>query len=229
MPVLEEQDGEEEWPYVWWVPGGLLGMLPIHAAGYHTDSVDDSHRRTVMDRVVSSSVESAKELPRVDDLRQVPAAVRFLSCEPLLGPLDGLELSRIDWVIAGGESGPGHRPMDEAWVTQIRDTCQQAQVAFFFKLLCTIPVTNVRSRSDSGLPARFASRQRSRRWRGGLVGHVDSRTPGDQFGRLVGSVGRFGQVTFPKEGEGRAHPLDSDGETRSGAGTMAVGRQTCAM
>jgi protein gp37 len=79
------------------------------------------------------SVESAKELPRVDDLRQVPAAVRFLSCEPLLGPLDGLELSGIDWVIAGGESGRGHRPLDEAWVAQIRDICQQAGVAFFFK------------------------------------------------------------------------------------------------
>ncbi|MEU5590282.1 DUF5131 family protein [Streptomyces chrestomyceticus] len=79
------------------------------------------------------SVESAKELPRVDDLRQVPAAVRFLSCEPLLGPLDGLELTAIDWVIAGGESGPMHRLLEEAWVTQIRDTCQEAGVAFFFK------------------------------------------------------------------------------------------------
>lgn len=79
------------------------------------------------------SVESATELPRVDDLRKVPAAVRFLSCEPLLGPLAGLELTGIDWVIAGGESGPGHRPLDEQWVTQIRDICQEAQVAFFFK------------------------------------------------------------------------------------------------
>ncbi|MDN3271472.1 phage Gp37/Gp68 family protein [Streptomyces sp. MA15] len=79
------------------------------------------------------SVESVKELPRVDDLRQVPAAVKFLSCEPLLGPLHGLELSGIDWVIAGGESGPGHRPLEAAWVTHIRDTCQQAEVAFFFK------------------------------------------------------------------------------------------------
>lgn len=79
------------------------------------------------------SVESAKELARVDDLRQIPAAVKFLSCEPLLGPLHGLELSGIDWVIAGGESGPGHRPLEAAWVTHIRDTCQQAEVAFFFK------------------------------------------------------------------------------------------------
>lgn len=82
---------------------------------------------------IGVSVESTKELPRVDDLRQVPAAVRFLSCEPLLGPLDGLDLAGIDWVIAGGESGPGHRPVDEQWVTGIRDACQHAQVAFFFK------------------------------------------------------------------------------------------------
>ena len=79
------------------------------------------------------SVESARELPRVDDLRQVPATVRFLSREPLMGPLEGLEPSRIDWVIAGGESGPGHRTLDEAWVWRIRDTCQQAGVAFIFK------------------------------------------------------------------------------------------------
>ncbi|SOD65211.1 protein gp37 [Streptomyces sp. 1222.2] len=79
------------------------------------------------------SVESAKELPRVDDLRRVPAAVRFLSCEPLLGPLDGLDLTGIHWVIAGGESGPRFRPMEQEWVTGIRDACLQADVAFFFK------------------------------------------------------------------------------------------------
>ncbi|MFE6478053.1 DUF5131 family protein [Streptomyces rochei] len=82
---------------------------------------------------VGVSVESQAELARVDDLRQVPAAVRFLSCEPLLGPLDGLDLDRIDWVIAGGESGPRHRPLEEAWVTSIRDACQESGVAFFFK------------------------------------------------------------------------------------------------
>ncbi|MFF0386888.1 DUF5131 family protein [Streptomyces sp. NPDC004286] len=79
------------------------------------------------------SVETENELPRVDDLRHVPAAVRFLSCEPLLGPLPDLGLDGIHWVIAGGESGPRHRPLDEAWVTGIRDTCQDAGVAFFFK------------------------------------------------------------------------------------------------
>ncbi|MFH0245836.1 DUF5131 family protein [Streptomyces sp. HK10] len=82
---------------------------------------------------VGVSVESETELPRVDDLRQVPAAVRFLSCEPLLGPLPELNLDGIDWVIAGGESGPGHRPMGQAWVTGIRDACQEQNTSFFFK------------------------------------------------------------------------------------------------
>ncbi|MDQ0605538.1 protein gp37 [Streptomyces canus] len=79
------------------------------------------------------SVESTKELPRVDDLRQVPAAVKFLSCEPLLGPLDGLDVTGIDWVIAGGESGPRFRPTQQEWVAGIRDVCTDAEVAFFFK------------------------------------------------------------------------------------------------
>lgn len=79
------------------------------------------------------SVENADTLYRVDDLRHVPAAVRFLSCEPLLGPLTGLDVSGIDWVIAGGESGPAHRPMDPAWAFEIRDLCEERGVAFFFK------------------------------------------------------------------------------------------------
>lgn len=79
------------------------------------------------------SVENADALPRVDHLRDVPAAVRFLSCEPLIGPLDGLNLDGIHWVIAGGESGPSHRPIDGEWVRGIRNVCQDAGVAFFFK------------------------------------------------------------------------------------------------
>ncbi|WP_280442687.1 DUF5131 family protein [Nocardia brasiliensis] len=79
------------------------------------------------------SVETAEQLERVDHLRRVPAAVRFLSCEPLLGPLEGLVLDEIGWVIAGGESGPNHRSMDPAWVRRIRDTCTEAGVPFFFK------------------------------------------------------------------------------------------------
>lgn len=79
------------------------------------------------------SVENQNTLHRVGHLRQIPAAVRFLSCEPLLGPLDGIDLAGIHWVIAGGESGRGYRPMDLSWARGIRDACTQSGVAFFFK------------------------------------------------------------------------------------------------
>ncbi|MGK5554685.1 DUF5131 family protein [Actinomadura kijaniata] len=79
------------------------------------------------------SVENSQALTRVDDLRATPAAVKFLSCEPLLGPLEALDLTGIDWVIAGGESGPGHRPMDPRWARALRDDCLAASVPFFFK------------------------------------------------------------------------------------------------
>ncbi|GAB2613816.1 DUF5131 family protein [Pseudactinotalea suaedae] len=79
------------------------------------------------------SVESKGLLHRVDELRRVPAAVRFLSCEPLLGPLDGINLDGIGWVIAGGESGHGYRPMHVDWARGIRDACKHAEVPFFFK------------------------------------------------------------------------------------------------
>jgi protein gp37 len=79
------------------------------------------------------SVESADYLRRIDDLRLVPAVVRFVSLEPLLGPLPALDLTGIDWVIVGGESGPGARPVDPDWVREIRDQCLSAGVPFFFK------------------------------------------------------------------------------------------------
>jgi protein gp37 len=72
-------------------------------------------------------------LPRIDDLREVTAAVRFLSVEPLLEDLGVMNLNGIDWVIVGGESGPRARPMQEAWVDRIYRQCQSAGVAFFFK------------------------------------------------------------------------------------------------
>lgn len=79
------------------------------------------------------SVENEKYQYRIDDLRQTKAAIKFLSLEPLLGPLPNLDLSGIDWVIVGGESGPGARPMNQEWVTSIRDQCSDANVPFFFK------------------------------------------------------------------------------------------------
>ena len=79
------------------------------------------------------SVETARYKSRIDRLRRTEARVKFLSLEPLLGPLLGLDLSGIDWVIVGGESGPGARPMDPVWATDLRDQCQRANVPFFFK------------------------------------------------------------------------------------------------
>ena len=79
------------------------------------------------------SVESANYVHRIDNLRHTGAAVKFLSLEPLLGPLPKLNLRGIDWVIVGGESGPGARPMDPQWVTDLRDQCLRADVPFFFK------------------------------------------------------------------------------------------------
>jgi protein gp37 len=79
------------------------------------------------------SIESNKYCFRADHLRQVPAHVRFLSLEPLLGALPALDLTGIGWVIVGGESGPGARPMREDWALQIRQACHEAQVPFFFK------------------------------------------------------------------------------------------------
>ena len=79
------------------------------------------------------SVENAQVVQRIDVLRQLPAAVRFLSCEPLLGPLPDLNLTGVGSVIVGGESGPGARPMASEWVTQVRDQCLTAAVPFFFK------------------------------------------------------------------------------------------------
>lgn len=82
---------------------------------------------------MGTSVENAKYYDRVRLLARVPAAIRFLSCEPLLGPLPRLPLARIEWVIVGGESGPGAREMKEEWAVGIKDQCEAKNVAFFFK------------------------------------------------------------------------------------------------
>ena len=81
---------------------------------------------------VGVSVERQEQAWRVAELRKVPAAVRFISAEPLLGPLN-LDLDGIHWLIAGGESGPNHRPMDERWALELRDQCALSGIAFFFK------------------------------------------------------------------------------------------------
>ncbi len=82
---------------------------------------------------MGTSVESVKYIDRVRTLKRIPAKVRFLSCEPLLGPLPRLPLASIHWVIVGGESGPGARPMEEEWVLGIKAQCEERGAAFFFK------------------------------------------------------------------------------------------------
>lgn len=82
---------------------------------------------------VGVSIETDRYCWRADHLRQVPASTRFISAEPLLGPLDHLKLEGIHWLITGGESGVGHRPCDVQWVRDLRDRCQESGVAFFHK------------------------------------------------------------------------------------------------
>jgi protein gp37 len=79
------------------------------------------------------SIENRRWVRRADYLREVPAAVRFISAEPLLGPLEGLDLTDVDWLIAGGESGYRHRPAQVEWIRELRDRCGAEGVAFFFK------------------------------------------------------------------------------------------------
>lgn len=82
---------------------------------------------------MGTSVETSKYYERIKVLQKIPAKVRFLSCEPLLGPLTRMPLRKIHWVIVGGESGPGSRPMQGSWVLEIKQQCEEKNVAFFFK------------------------------------------------------------------------------------------------
>ena len=82
---------------------------------------------------VGVTVESAEHLYRVSDLAAVPASVRFVSAEPLLDSLADIDLEHVDWLIAGGESGHGHRPVNPTWIRELRDLCRGQSTAFFFK------------------------------------------------------------------------------------------------
>jgi protein gp37 len=115
----------------------------MRQASWHTFQVltKRSRRLLELDREIDwppnvwmgVSVESKDYTWRIDHLRRTRAPIKFLSLEPLLGPLPQLDLHSIDWVIVGGESGPGARPMAEEWVIDIRNQCQAADVPFFFK------------------------------------------------------------------------------------------------
>ena len=103
---------------------------------------------------LGTSVEDGRVVKRVDHLRRAPAAVRFLSCEPLIGPLDGLDLEGVNWVIVGGESGRSHRPIEAQRVRDIRTQTGVAGAAFFFPPRCSYiswPIS-MAIRGDPGSP-----------------------------------------------------------------------------
>lgn len=105
------------------------------------------------------SVEDRKYgLPRIDELRRAPAGTRFLSIEPLLEDLGRVDLEGISWVIVGGESGPGARPMSASWVRSIRDQCREAGVAFFFKQWGGVRKHDTGRRLDGRLHSQFPAR-----------------------------------------------------------------------
>lgn len=115
----------------------------MHRAHWHTFQILTKRSKRLMELNANInwppnvwmgvSVELDKYKFRIDHLRETDAKIKFLSLEPLLGPLQKLNISGIDWVIVGGESGPGARPIEEDWVIDIRDQCLSAQVPFFFK------------------------------------------------------------------------------------------------
>jgi protein gp37 len=121
--------------------------------------------------------DKAHGLIRIDHLRQAPAAVRFLSIEPLLEDLGEIDLERIHWVIVGGESGPGARPMKKEWVLSIRDQCARAEVPFFFKQWGGVRKSQAGRQLDgafyNGIPSRTASPVLDDRSRLAAIGQIE--------------------------------------------------------
>jgi protein gp37 len=131
------------------VPWAFIDQVfdTMEAADWHTfqlltkrsSLMRDYLKRRYIDRSapdhiwVGVSVEDSRAKTRIGHLREAPAAVRFLSVEPLIGPVGPMILDGIHWVIAGGESGPGARPLHIDWAREIRDQCTEQDVAFFFK------------------------------------------------------------------------------------------------
>lgn len=96
--------------------------------------VQISHKLNWTDNIwMGVTVENAKFVSRIDDLRKTEAKIKWLSLEPLLGPIENLPLKNIDWVVVGGESGPGARPIKEEWILDIKKQCNNQKAAFFFK------------------------------------------------------------------------------------------------
>jgi protein gp37 len=117
-----------------WHTFQLLTKRPERMASLATVGADGRPPLRFADNVwVGVSVENQRWTSRIDHLRRVPAKVRFLSCEPLLGPIEQMDLTGIHWVIVGGESGHRARPMKADWARGIRQQCSEAGVVFFFK------------------------------------------------------------------------------------------------
>ncbi len=110
---------------------------------------------------MGTSVENAVYIHRIHTLRRIPAKTRFLSCEPLIGRIPRLPLEGIHWVIVGGESGPGARPMEPEWVTQIRDRCVAQDVPFFFKQWGGVQKSKTGRELDSRLWDEMPSEERA--------------------------------------------------------------------
>jgi protein gp37 len=146
---------------------------------------------------LGTSVESDELVGRADHLRAAPAAVRFLSLEPLLGPLPSLDLTGIDWVIVGGESGPDYRALDLGWVRQIRDQCVRLGVPLFFKLLCTKKALGKTVRGPVARPS---------------LGRVSARAPQVSRSRSA-SAGSWWPCVCPSPSPSSRPPLPSLGET----------------
>ncbi|MCG5460821.1 phage Gp37/Gp68 family protein [Micromonospora sp. MED01] len=116
------------------IDGGVVLLDAAYAAGFESVATALYEAEWPLSNVwLGTSIESDQHAGRADALRKTNAAVRFISAEPLLGPLPSLDLTGIDWLIAGGESGPNARPMHPDWVRDLRDRCQAAGTAFFFK------------------------------------------------------------------------------------------------
>ena len=109
----------------------ILTKRPIRMRGFLKDRYADG--QWPKNIWFGTSVEDAKVLNRIDMIRDIPGEVRFLSVEPMIGPLENIYLKGIDWVIVGGESGPGRRPLEESWVLDILDKCRALDIPFFFK------------------------------------------------------------------------------------------------
>lgn len=122
----------------------------VNHATARADEVDPIELRIGADDL-RQTVRSLHWVGRADSLRETPAAVRFISAEPLLGPLDSLNLRGIDWLIVGGESGSSHRPMKLEWARDIRDRCQEVGTSFFFKQLGTSLAKAANSRDRKGV------------------------------------------------------------------------------